>query len=34
MFAVAVPNALDKTLRILLEEIEGDYRENSPQIQA
>jgi hypothetical protein len=30
MLAVAVPNALDKTLRILIEELEGDQRENAP----
>ena len=27
MFAVAVPKALDKTLRVLIEEIEGDHLE-------
>lgn len=32
MFAVAVPNALDKTLGILLEEIEGDHRANSTRL--
>ena len=28
MFAVAVPNALDKSLRVLIEEIEGDHLAN------
>lgn len=30
MFAVAVPNALSKTLRVLIDELEGDHRENAP----
>ena len=31
MFAVAVPNALDKSLKILLEEIEGDHLANQQE---
>ena len=29
MFAAVVPNALDKPLRVLCEELEGDHRENA-----
>jgi len=29
MFAVVVPNALSKTLRVLLDELDGDHRENA-----
>ena len=29
MFAVVVPNALTKTLRVLIDEIDGDHRANS-----
>ena len=29
IFAVAVPNALDKTLRVLIDELDGDHRANT-----
>ena len=31
MFAVAVPRALDKSLRVLLEELEGDHVANQEE---